>query len=64
MKTTTERAVRCRMTDRLHNPWPNEAVVPDAEVLLCAKHLGRAAALMNEIRAAASKAGVSPGQRA
>lgn len=53
-----KRLVRCRMHDRLSNPCPNEAVVEDADILICARHLAKATALMNEIRAAVSKAGV------
>jgi hypothetical protein len=56
--TETKRLARCKMTDRFSNPCSNPAVVPDAEILICAKHLTRASALMAEIKAAAAKAGV------
>ena len=56
--TTTKRLVRCKMTDRNGNPCTGAALVEDAEILICAKHLARASALMTEIKAAAAKAGV------
>jgi hypothetical protein len=54
----TKRAVRCRYLDRLNNPCPNAAVVEDADILICAKHLAKAARLWNEVKAAAIAAGV------
>lgn len=56
--TVTKRLVRCKMTGRTGNPCPNPALVEDAEILICAKHLARASALMTEIKASAAKAGV------
>lgn len=41
-----ERIVRCRVLNRLSNPCTGEAVDPDAELLICARHLAMAQRLI------------------
>ena len=53
MNVTTRRVPRCRVLDSHSNPCPNPALVEDAEILLCSKHLARAGRLWNQVKAAA-----------
>lgn len=43
-----ERIVRCRMLDKRGNQCTAEAVSPDAEILVCTRHLGQAYRLVIE----------------
>lgn len=58
MHVSTSRIVRCRVLDKRSNPCTGEAVVPDAPLLICQKHLGEAMRLVAEVQAAAAKARV------
>lgn len=42
------RLVRCRVHNRLGNPCTGEAVDPEAELLICARHLAEAQRLIHE----------------
>lgn len=44
----TERIVRCRVHNRLNNPCTGEAVDPEAELLICSRHLAEAQRLVSE----------------
>lgn len=44
----TERLVRCRVHNRLNDPCSGEAVDPQAELLICARHLAEAQRLIHE----------------
>lgn len=48
----TERIVRCRVVDRLGNRCTGEAVVADAELKICVRHLAEAKRLLDEVLAA------------
>lgn len=49
------RLVRCRVHNRLGNPCTGEAVDPDAELLICARHLAEAQRLIHEAFKRAAK---------
>lgn len=40
-----DRLTRCRYTNRLHDPCPNEAFDPDADLVLCSHHTAAALTL-------------------
>ncbi|BBA99253.1 hypothetical protein RVR_5793 [Actinacidiphila reveromycinica] len=44
----SERIVRCRVHNRLNDPCSGEAVDPDAELLICTRHLAEAQRLIAE----------------
>jgi hypothetical protein len=44
----TERLVRCRVHNRRNDPCSGEAVDPQAELLICARHLAEAQRLIHE----------------
>ena len=44
----TDRIVRCRVLDRQSNPCSGEAVNPEAELLICTRHLAEAQRLIHE----------------
>lgn len=48
--------VTCRVLNRHGNQCTGEAVVPDAELKICARHLGEAQRLIHEAFQAAGKA--------
>lgn len=43
----TDRIVRCRVHNRLNDPCSGEAVDPDAELLICTRHLAQAQRLIH-----------------
>lgn len=54
---TATRIVRCRVHNRMGNPCSDEAVDPDAELLICVRHLAEAQQLINDaLRATARTA--------
>lgn len=54
---TAERLTRCRYLRRNEAQCTAEAADPDAQILLCTKHLARAMALVTEHREAARRGG-------
>lgn len=42
----TDRIVRCRVHNRLNDPCSGEAVDPNAELLICTRHLAEAQRLI------------------
>lgn len=51
MNTTPERIVRCRVLNKQSNPCTAEAVDPNAELLICTRHLAEAVRLWNDAKA-------------
>lgn len=47
---TEGRIVRCRVTNRWGNPCGGEAVVPDADLKICTRHLAEAMRLISEVQ--------------
>lgn len=52
----TTRKVRCRVQDKYSNLCSGEAVDPDAELLICSRHLAAALRMLNQVKAKVSKA--------
>jgi nitrite reductase/ring-hydroxylating ferredoxin subunit len=57
----TDRIVRCRVHNKLNDPCSGEAVDPDAELLICTRHLAAAQRLIRAAFQRAAKAGAGDG---